>query len=120
LQVGRNASDIDELGEFRDRGRLHNWSPFIRDFTDTAMLVSQLDLAISVDTAIVHLAGAMGKPVWTLLPFAPDWRWFLDREDTPWYPTMRLFRQSERGDWDEVMRRVYEALQTFQPGASHE
>jgi tetratricopeptide (TPR) repeat protein len=120
LQVGRNASDIDELGEFRDRGRLHNWSPFIRDFTDTAMLVSQLDLVISVDTAIVHLVGAMGKTVWTLLPFAPDWRWFLDREDTPWYPTMRLFRQSERGNWDEVMCRVYDALQTFQPGASDE
>jgi tetratricopeptide (TPR) repeat protein len=120
LQVGRNANDIDELSEFSDRDRLHNWSPFIHDFTDTAMLVSQLDLTISVDTAIVHLAGAVGKPVWTLLPFAPDWRWFLDREDTPWYPTMRLFRQTERGDWDGVMHRVYEALQTFQPGASDE
>ncbi|WP_019500120.1 tetratricopeptide repeat protein [Pseudanabaena sp. PCC 6802] len=112
LQVGRNANDLDGLGEFSDR--LHNWSPLIRDFADTAALANQLDLVISVDTAIVHLVGAMGKPVWTLLPFAPDWRWFLDREDTPWYPTMRLFRQTERGDWDGVMRRVYDALKTFQ------
>jgi tetratricopeptide (TPR) repeat protein len=120
LQVGRNANDIDELREFKDRDRWHDWSPLIHDFTDTATLVSHLDLVISVDTAIVHLVGAMGKPVWTLLPFAPDWRWFLDREDTPWYPTMRLFRQSEWGDWDKVMRRVCAALQTFQPGVSHE
>jgi tetratricopeptide (TPR) repeat protein len=110
LQVGGNASDIDE---FKDCDRLHNWSPFIRDFTDTAALVAQLDLVIAVDTAIVHLAGAMGKPVWNLLPFAPDWRWFLEREDTPWYPTMRLFRQSERGNWEEVIKRVGAALRSF-------
>jgi hypothetical protein len=59
------------------------------------------------------LAGAMGKPVWNLLPFAPDWRWFLEREDTPWYPTMRLFRQSERGNWEEVIKRVGAALHSF-------
>ncbi len=110
LQVGGNASDIDE---FKACDRLHNWSPFIRDFTDTAALVAQLDLVIAVDTAIVHLAGAMGKPVWNLLPFAPDWRWFLEREDTPWYPTMRLFRQSERGNWEEVIKRVCKALRSF-------
>jgi tetratricopeptide (TPR) repeat protein len=111
LQVGGNANDIDE---FIGCDRLHNWSPFIHDFTDTAALVAQLDLVIAVDTAIVHLAGAMGKPVWNLLPFAPDWRWFLEREDTPWYPTMRLFRQSERGNWEEVIKRVGAALRSFQ------
>ena len=75
------------------------------DFADTAGLISQLDLVITVDTAVAHLAGAMGKKVWVLLPFVPDWRWLLDREDSPWYPTMRLFRQKVKGDWAEVMER---------------
>jgi Tfp pilus assembly protein PilF len=82
----------------------------IHDLADTAGLLTQLDLVISVDTAVAHLAGAIGKPVWTLLPFAPDFRWMLKREDSPWYPTMRLFRQSRRGDWEEVIERVGSAL----------
>ena len=72
----------------------------IRDFTDTAALIEQLDLVIGVDTSVVHLAGALGRPVWTLLPFAPDWRWLMERTDSPWYPTMKLFRQKVRGNWD--------------------
>ena len=72
--------------------------------------MANLDLVISVDTSIVHLAGAMGKRVWTLLPFCPDWRWMRDRADSPWYPTMRLFRQKSRGDWDTVIREAAEAL----------
>ncbi|HEX5245090.1 MAG TPA: glycosyltransferase family 9 protein, partial [Tepidisphaeraceae bacterium] len=82
----------------------------LRDFADTAALIANLDLVISVDTAVAHLAGALGKPVWTLISYAPDWRWLLDREDSPWYPTMRLFRQRMRRDWVEVMQRVREAL----------
>ena len=82
----------------------------LRDFADTAALIANLDLVITVDTAVAHLAGAMGKPVWTLLAFAPDWRWMLDREDSPWYPTMRLFRQTKPGDWAEVIERVRTAL----------
>jgi Flp pilus assembly protein TadD len=74
----------------------------ITDFTDTAALLANLDLLISVDTAVVHLAGAMARPVWNLLPYVPDWRWLLDRSDTPWYPTMRLLRQKSRGDWRTV------------------
>ena len=80
------------------------------DFADTAALISSLDLVISVDTSVAHLAGALGKPTWVMVPFAPDFRWLLDREDTPWYPKMRLFRQSRAGDWDGVIARIGEAL----------
>ncbi|NNU44866.1 hypothetical protein HK415_19420 [Ramlibacter sp. B156] len=65
-----------------------------------------LDLVITVDTGVAHLAGALGRPVWILLPHAPDWRWMLDRSDTPWYPTARLYRQPVRGDWASVLARV--------------
>ena len=82
----------------------------IADFADTAALISLLDMVISVDTAVAHLAGAMAKPVWTLLPFAPDWRWLLGRRDTPWYPTMRLFRQRVPGDWKGVFEAVAREL----------
>jgi tetratricopeptide (TPR) repeat protein len=85
----------------------------LTDFADTAALIANMDLVISVDTAVAHLAGAMGHQVWTLLPFAPDWRWMLDREDTPWYPTMRLFRQSRFGDWDGVLANVEQALKAY-------
>jgi len=80
------------------------------DFNWTAAAIAGLDLVITVDTAVCHLAGAMGKPVWVMVPFIPDWRWLLDREDSPWYPTMRLFRQKSRGDWGPVVRRVAESL----------
>ena len=80
------------------------------DFADTAALISALDLVISVDTSVAHLAGALGKPTWVMVPFAPDFRWLLNREDSPWYPEMRLFRQSRAGDWDGVVARIREAL----------
>lgn len=82
------------------------------DFADTASLIANLDLIISVDTAVAHLAGAMAVPTWVLVPFAPDWRWLLDRQDSPWYPTMRLFRQAIRGDWDSVVQTVAAELRT--------
>jgi len=85
----------------------------IKDFSDTAALIENLDLVISVDTAIVHLAGALGKKVWTLLPFSPDWRWMLNRDDSPWYPTMKLFRQTKSGDWDTVIKMVYSELSAY-------
>jgi hypothetical protein len=77
---------------------------------DTAATIANLDLVISVDTMVAHLAGALGKPVWTLLPFRADWRWMIERDDSPWYPTMRLFRQRQPGDWGPVMERAAEAL----------
>ena len=82
----------------------------LEDFADTAAAIAQLDLVISVDTAVAHLAGAMAKPVWILLPFNPDFRWLLGRDDSPWYPTARLFRQPTAGDWTSVIARVREAL----------
>jgi len=89
---------------------LIDWTNELNDFADTAALITNLDLLIAVDTAVAHLAGAMGKPIWTLLPFVPDWRWLLQREDSPWYPSMRLFRQPSLGDWNSVVTRVAETL----------
>jgi Flp pilus assembly protein TadD len=95
---------------FRSLPQLTDMSGQFHGFLETAAAVAQLDLIIAVDTAVVHLAGALAKPVWTLLPFAPDWRWLLEREETPWYPTMRLFRQKQRGQWPPVIARVAEEL----------
>jgi len=82
----------------------------LRDFSDTAGLISHLDLVITVDTSVAHLAGALGRPVWVLLPYVPDFRWMWDREDSPWYPSMRLFRQSVEGDWAQVIARISQEL----------
>lgn len=93
--------------------RLIDYTDSIEDFSDTAALIANLDLIISIDTAVAHLAGAMGKPVWTLIPWKPDWRWMLDREYSPWYPTMRLFRQPSPGDWTSVIKKVSQELQNL-------
>lgn len=85
----------------------------VRDFADTAAILANLDLLIAVDTATIHLAGALGVPAWLLLPFAPDWRWLLDREDTPWYPSLRLHRQPRPGDWDTALATAAAALRAM-------
>ena len=103
LQKGGAARQAETL--------IINFDRELTDFSETAAAIENLDLVISIDTASVHLAGAMGKPVWTLLPHAPDWRWLLEREDSPWYPTMRLFRQPARGDWGAVFGKVKDELQ---------
>jgi ADP-heptose:LPS heptosyltransferase len=82
----------------------------LKDFSDTAAIIERLDLVISVDTAVAHLAGALGKPVWLLLPAGPDWRWGLLDERTDWYPSMRIFRQPQAGDWQSVIDAVKHAL----------
>ncbi len=87
---------------------LHNG--FLSDFSNTAALIEEMDLVISVDTSVAHLAGALGKDVWILLPYMPDYRWMLDRDDTPWYPTAKLFRQSERGQWNGVINQIRNEL----------
>jgi hypothetical protein len=107
LQVGDRSSDLTRLPP---EITVEDLSPQIKNYCDTAAIVSQLDLIISVDTSVAHLAGALAKPVWTLLCYNPDWRWMLEREDTPWYPTMRLFRQSQPGDWEGVFRQVEREL----------
>ncbi len=107
FQVGTESRQIDATGF---TGLVHDCSSMIAHYGDTAALIGQTDLLISVDTSAVHLAGGMGVPVWTLLPFAPDWRWQLQRADTPWYPSMSLFRQTSPGDWREVIDRVRHAL----------
>lgn len=97
-------ADLALLGDLVDLG------PELGDYADTAAALAGLDLLISADTSIVHLAGALGRPVWTMVPFSPDWRWLLGRSDTPWYPSMRLYRQPRRRDWQSVMARVAEDL----------
>jgi len=88
----------------------------LHDFADTAAVMCLMDLIITTDTSVAHLAGALGRPVWLMLQFVPDWRWLLDRTDNPWYPSMRLFRQQERGDWNGVISRVVQALAGFASG----
>ncbi|HVU34380.1 MAG TPA: tetratricopeptide repeat-containing glycosyltransferase family protein [Opitutaceae bacterium] len=85
-------------------------APRLENFGDTAAAIAELDLVIAVDTSVAHLAGALGRPVWILLPFSPDWRWLLERDDSPWYPTARLFRQSRTAAWDPVIDRVVSEL----------
>ena len=107
LQAGEAAAQMDELAGTMP---VTNLSKELKDFADTAAAIENLDLVISVDTSVLHLAGAMGKATWALLPFAPEWRWMLNRQDSPWYPTMKLFRQDTWNGWDGVFRRVAEEL----------
>jgi len=105
----------DDAEVLKGHKAILDFSDELNDFSDTAALISQLDLVISVDTSVAHLAGALAKPVWVLLPFIPDWRWLLDRDDNPWYPTARLFRQDDTRAWDGVIVRVHDALKDFCP-----
>lgn len=107
LQKEVRPQDIALLSRL---GWIKNFQMDLKDFTDTAALISELDLVISVDTSVAHLAGALGKPVWILLPYAPDYRWMLDRRNSPWYPTASLFRQSSIGSWDSVLFEVRKEL----------
>lgn len=107
LQKDLRPQDAEAL---KARGDILDFGPELQDFADTASLLSCLDLVISVDTSVAHLAGALGRPVWILLPYAPDWRWLLDRKDSPWYPSARLFRQDETRQWPLVLDQVRTAL----------
>ena len=107
LQVGGSADQIQENGH---AGRITDLGPHLTDYAETAAAISCLDLVISVDTSVAHLAGSLNQPVWVMLPFAPDWRWLLNRTDSPWYPSMRLFRQQKPNDWSNVIRDIADCL----------
>jgi tetratricopeptide (TPR) repeat protein len=107
LQREKREADAAHLGK---RSNIVDWMDEVADFADTAALIAELDLVVTVDTSIAHVAGALGKPVWILIAAAPDWRWLLERADSPWYPTARLFRQQRLGDWASVVTAVKEAL----------
>ncbi len=108
LQKGAGRGQLSALPGVEDLGADFDAGPDA--FLDTAAAMQSLDLVISADTAAAHLAGALGRPCWIVLKSVPDWRWMLDRDGTPWYPTLRLFRQARRGDWDELFRRVAAVL----------
>jgi len=108
LQTGERSQDITQLPL---ESSLQDLSPLLQDYSEAAALIEQLDLIISVDGAIAHLAGALGKPVWMLLSHNAHWRWLRDRNDSPWYPTLRLFRQPHPGDWGSVIEQVKQSLQ---------
>jgi tetratricopeptide (TPR) repeat protein len=110
LQREVRAADAVVLQE---RSDVIHFGQELKDFSDTAALAANMDLVIAVDTSVAHLAGALAKPVWILLPFVPDWRWLLDRDDSPWYPTARLFRQDDSRRWDSVFARLRAALDDF-------
>jgi hypothetical protein len=101
-------------GEGRGEGltAIPDWTSELTDFAETAALIDNLDLVITVDTAVAHLTGALAKPAWILLEHVPDWRWLLDRSDSPWYPTARLFRQARIGDWETPVRQVVSELES--------
>ncbi len=107
LQIGPAAAEIEENG---CQALVTNLGGKMRDFADTAAVIQELDLVVTVDTAIAHLAGALGKPVWVVLPHPGDWRWMLNRDDSPWYPTARLFRQTRPGEWGPVFESLRQAL----------
>jgi len=96
---------------------LVDWTSELTNFSDTAALIETLDLVLTVDTSVAHLAGALGKPVWVMLAYVADWRYLLNREDSPWYPTMRLFRQSRIGDWQQPIQRVVQSLRSLVNGS---
>jgi len=112
LQKGPPAA---EAAAPPDGLRLLDWSNELHDFIDTAALICALDLVVTCDTSISHLAGALGKPVWVLVNKPPSWRWLRNRDDSPWYPTMRLFRQASEGDWGAPVAAVAAALSTSAP-----
>ena len=110
LQKEVRTEDLLILDERKD---IRHFGDELEDFADTAALIEQVDVVITVDTSVAHLAGALGKRVWILLQFDPDWRWLLDRDDSPWYRTARLFRQPAFGDWASVIRRVSRELESL-------
>ena len=112
LQIELTGKDV---GLLRRLGHIAYFGDEVKDFSDTAALIDLMDLVITVDTSVAHLAGAMGKPVWILLPYNSDWRWLHDRDDSPWYPSARLYRQQQLGNWEPVISQIKNDLRTAIP-----
>ena len=112
LQKGPRAHDIAHLGL---QPLLFNYDGLLQDFADTSALMQGVDLLITVDTSVAHLAGALGRPVWVLIPEVPDWRWMKNRTDSPWYPSMKLYRQEKSGDWGKTIAQIKADLVGFLP-----
>ena len=105
VSLQKEVREVDKL-TLDSNPHILNFAGHLNDFLDTAALIDNLDLVISVDTSVAHLSAALGKETWVLLSHVPDWRWLLDREDSPWYPSMKLYRQTSIGNWNSVLDRV--------------
>ena len=105
VSLQKKVQEIDK-STLQSNANILHFGDELHDFTDTAALCELMDLVISVDTSVAHLSGAMGKETWVLLPFSPDWRWLLDRDDSPWYQSLKLYRQQTIGDWESVLAAV--------------
>jgi len=112
ISLQKELPDTEEF-TVRTYPNIRYFGPKIKDFSDTAALCTLMDIVISIDTSVVHVAGALGKPVWVLLPYAADWRWFSDREDSPWYPSAKLYRQDGTREWASVLEKVKADLIAF-------
>jgi tetratricopeptide (TPR) repeat protein len=112
LQTELTGKDV---GLLRQLGRIGYFGDEVKDFSDTAALLDLMDLVVTVDTSVAHLAGAMGKPVWILLPYNSDWRWLLDRDDSPWYPSAKLYRQQQLGNWEPVINQIKNDFRAANP-----
>ena len=117
VSVQRDLRENDVALLRADR-RIVNVADELADFADTAAVLALVDLVICVDTSVAHVAGALGRPAFVLLPFQPDWRWTLDRETSPWYPAIKLFRQPAIGDWRSPIAEIVRALQSLKMNAS--
>ncbi|MBD2437888.1 tetratricopeptide repeat protein [Nostoc sp. FACHB-110] len=111
LQVGKSSQDLAQLPTDI---KIQDLSSYLHNFSDTAAAIAQLDIVLTIDTSVAHLAGALGKPTWVVLPFIPDWRWLLHRDNSPWYPTMQLFRQEVAGDWAGVFAKVAQEILKYE------
>jgi ADP-heptose:LPS heptosyltransferase len=116
LQTDAEPAELETLAKATNR--LKDYGREVVDWADTGALVSALDLVVSVDTGVAHLTGALGRPGWVLLSAVPDWRWLLDRDDSPWYPTLRLIRQPQPGDWRSVVENTRRRLAAWRGGGT--
>jgi hypothetical protein len=113
VSLQKEVRDVDKL-TLNLNPQILNFAGHLNDFLDTAALIDNLDLVISVDTSVAHLSGALGKETWLLLSYVPDWRWLLGRDDSPWYPSIRLYRQEAAGKWDDPLKKVSADLISLQ------